>query len=67
MEIGYEVILSFILIGYIATICTIYFLSPTKKWDKFPERCTVKTKCTRVADYNCRGYELKPIEIENKV
>jgi len=67
MEIGYEVVLSFILIGYIATIGTIYFLSPTKKWDKFPEKCTVKTKCTRVADYNCRGYELKPIEIEDNV
>ena len=67
MEIGYEVILSFILIGYIATICTIYFLSPTKKWDKFPEKCSVKTKCTRVADYNNRGYGLKPIETKESI
>ena len=63
----YEVILFLIIIGYIAMIGTIYFLSPTKKWNKFPEKCTIKTKCTRVADYNCRGYELKPVEIKDSI
>ena len=48
-------------------ICTIYFLSPTKVLNSFPEKCSVKTKCTRVADYNNRGYGLKPIETKESI
>lgn len=54
-------------IGYLFMINVIYFLAPTKKWTEFPEKCSVKTKCTRVADANNRGYGLKPIEFEGKV
>tara|TARA_B100002051_G_C16576908_1_gene555575 strand:+ start:178 stop:666 length:489 start_codon:yes stop_codon:yes gene_type:complete len=53
-----------ILLGYFFMINFIYFLSPNKKWESFPERCKIKTKCTRVADTNNRGYGLKPIEIK---
>lgn len=47
--------------GYLLIINFIYFLSPNKKWNKFPEKCSNSTKCTRVADVNTRGYGLKPI------
>jgi|TARA_B100000959_G_scaffold172950_1_gene181084 uncharacterized protein (DUF1499 family) len=63
----YELILLLSLIGYIVMIGLISLLSPTKIWDSFPKKCAVKTKCTRVADYNCRGYNLKPIVIEESV
>ena len=56
-----------ILIGYFFMINFIYFLSPNKKWESFPERCKIKTKCTRVADFNNRGYGLKPIEIKEDI
>ena len=51
------------IIGYFVMINTIYFLSPNRKWDEFPEKCSNSTKCTRVADKNTRGYGLKPITI----
>ena len=60
-------IIIFFLIGYFFMINVIYFLSPNKKWESFPERCKIKTKCTRVADYNNRGYGLKPIEIKDSI
>ena len=73
MEIGfdslawYELILLLSLIGYIVVIGLISLLSPTKIWDSFPKKCNIKTKCTRVADSNCRGYNLKPVKIEDSV
>ena len=60
-------IIIFLLVGYFFMINVIYFLSPNKKWESFPERCKIKTKCTRVADYNNRGYGLKPIEIKDSI
>ena len=45
-------------------INVIYFLAPTKRWDEFPKKCNIKTKCTRVAESNTRGYGLKPIKLE---
>jgi uncharacterized protein (DUF1499 family) len=51
------------IIGYLIMINVIYFLSPNKKWDDFPKKCSKATKCTRVADENTRGYGLKPISI----
>ena len=56
-----------VLVGYLFMINFIYFLSPNKKWESFPERCKIKTKCTRVADTNNRGYGLKPIEIKDSI
>ncbi len=56
-----------VLIGYFFMINFIYFLSPNKKWESFPERCKIKTKCTRVADFNNRGYGLKPIEVKDSI
>ncbi len=47
--------------GYLLIINFIYFLSPNKKWNEFPEKCSNSTKCSRVADVNTRGYGLKPI------
>ncbi len=66
----YQILSSFIiliLVGYFFMINIIYFLSPNKKWESFPERCKIKTKCTRVADKNNRGYGLKPIEIKDNI
>ena len=60
-------IIIFFLVGYFFMINVIYFLSPNKKWESFPERCKIKTKCTRVADCNNRGYGLKPIEIKDSI
>ena len=60
-------IIIFFLVGYFFMINVIYFLSPNKKWESFPERCKIKTKCTRVADCNYRGYGLKPIEIKDSI
>ena len=51
-----------LILGYIIMTNAIYFLAPTKKWESFPEKCNVKTKCTRVADYNNRGYGLEVIK-----
>ena len=48
-------------------INVIYFLSPNKKWTDFPKKCNIKTKCTRVAESNTRGYGLKPIELEYSI
>ena len=48
-------------------INVIYFLAPTKRWDEFPKKCNIKTKCTRVAESNTRGYGLKPIELEYSI
>ena len=56
--------LPLLILGYIIMTNIIYFLAPTKKWESFPEKCNVKTKCTRVADYNNRGYGLKVIKSE---
>ena len=53
-----------IIVAYIGMINVIYFLAPTKKWTEFPKKCNIKTKCTRVAESNTRGYGLKPIELE---
>ena len=67
---GWELIVAILLLGitgYIAMVSTIYFLSPTKVLNSFPEKCNVKTKCTRVADYNNRGYGLKPIETKEDI
>jgi len=47
-------------LGYLVMVNTIYFLAPTKTWNTFPGKCSIKTKCTRVADNNNRGYGLKP-------
>ena len=52
-----------LIIGYLIMINVIYFLSPNKKWEEFPKKCSYSTKCTRVADENTRGYGLKPISI----
>ena len=49
-----------VIAGYLVMINVIYLLAPTKTWNTFPEKCNVKTKCTRVADSNNRGYGLKP-------
>ena len=48
-------------------INVIYFLSPNEKWTDFPKKCNIKTKCTRVAESNTRGYGLKPIKLEYNV
>ena len=53
-----------VIAAYIGMINVIYFLSPTKRWTEFPKKCIIKTKCTRVAEINNRGYGLKPIELE---
>ena len=52
------------IVAYIGMINVIYFLAPTRKWSEFPKKCNIKTKCTRVAESNTRGYGLKPIELE---
>ena len=52
------------IVAYIGMINVIYFLAPTKIWTEFPKKCNIKTKCTRVAESNTRGYGLKPIELE---
>lgn len=59
------IITSITIIGYIVMINVIYLLAPTKKWTRFPKKCNVRSKCTRVADFNNRGYGLKPIELKN--
>ena len=56
-----------IIVAYIGMINVIYFLSPNKKWADFPKKCNIKTKCTRVAESNTRGYGLKPIELEYSI
>ncbi len=53
-----------IIVAYLVMINIIYFLSPTKRWTEFTKKCNIKTKCTRVAESNTRGYGLKPIELE---
>ena len=53
-----------VIAAYIGMINVIYFLSPTKKWTEIPKKCIIKTKCTRVAEINNRGYGLKPIELD---
>ena len=62
---NFEVIAGIIILssifGYLLIINFIYFLSPNKKWNEFPKRCSNSTKCTRVADVNTRGHGLKPI------
>ena len=55
------------IVAYIGMINVIYFLAPNKKWIEFPKKCNIKTKCTRVAESNTRGYGLKPIELEYSV
>ncbi len=55
------------IVAYIGMINVIYFLAPNKKWREFPKKCNIKTKCTRVAESNTRGYGLKPIELEYSV
>ena len=56
-----------IIIGYLSMINIIYFLAPNRKWNTFPEKCKVRTKCTRVADINNRGYRLKPIQLNDTI
>ena len=56
-----------IILGYLSMINIIYFLAPNRKWDTFPEKCKVSTKCTRVADNNNRGYGLKPIQLNDTI
>ena len=56
-----------IILGYLSMINIIYFLAPNRKWDTFPEKCKVSTKCTRVADSNNRGYGLKPIQLNDTI
>tara|TARA_Y100000814_G_scaffold107876_1_gene76202 strand:- start:81 stop:542 length:462 start_codon:yes stop_codon:yes gene_type:complete len=55
------------IIAYVGMINVIYFLAPNKKWTEFPKKCNIKTKCTRVAESNTRGYGLKPIELEYSI
>ena len=55
------------ILAYVGMINVIYFLAPTKKWTEFPKKCNIKTKCTRVAESNTRGYGLKPIELEYEI
>lgn len=67
---GWELIVAILLlsiVGYITMVSIIYFLAPTKILNSFPEKCNVKTKCTRVANYNNRGYGLKPIETKENI
>ena len=56
-----------VIAAYIGMVNIIYFLSPTKRWTKFPKKCNIKTKCTRVAESNTRGYGLNPIELEYEI
>ena len=53
--------------AYIGMVKIIYLLAPNKKWTDFPKKCHIKTKCTRVADSNTRGYGLKPIELDYSI
>ena len=39
------IIAAVIITGYLVMINVIYLLAPTKTWNSFPEKCTVKTKC----------------------
>ena len=55
------------IIAYVGMINVIYFLAPNKKWTEFPKKCNIKTKCTRVAESNTRGYGLKPINLEYSI
>ena len=65
----FEVIAGIVILGsifgYLLIVRFIYFLSPNKKWNEFPKRCSNSTKCTRVADVNTRGYGLKPISTKD--
>ena len=61
------IIASVILVGYLVMINVIYFLAPTKTWNTFPEKCHIKTKCTRVADNNNRGHGLKPPKFDKDI
>ena len=61
------IIATVILTGYLVMINVIYLLAPTKTWNSFPEKCTVKTKCTRVADSNNRAYGLKPLNFDKDI
>ena len=61
------IIAAVILTGYLVMINVIYLLAPTKTWNTFPEKCSVKTKCTRVADSNNRGYGLKPPNFDKDI
>ena len=56
-----------VIAAYIGMVNVIYLLSPTKRWTEFPKKCNIKTKCTRVAESNTRGYGLKPIELEYEI
>jgi len=55
------------IIAYIAMINLIYFLAPTKKMNDFPKRCSLNTKCTRIADTINRGYGLEVIKFKDDV
>ena len=61
------IIAAVVLTGYLVMINVIYLLAPTKTWNTFPEKCNVKTKCTRVADSNNRGYGLKPPNFDKDI
>ena len=45
----------------------IYFLAPTKIIDDFPKKCSLNTKCTRIADTKNRGYGLEIIKLKSDV
>ena len=64
---GYWILSFIIILGYLGMINIIYFLAPNRKWNTFPEKCKVHTKCTRVADSNNRGYGLKPIQLNDTI
>jgi len=55
------------IIAYIAMINLIYFLAPTKIIDDFPKKCSLNTKCTRIADTKNRGYGLEIIKLKSDV
>ncbi len=67
LSLEYGILPFIIIIGYLIMIKTIYFLAPDKKWKKFPDKCKISTKCTRVADINNRGYGLKPIQLNDTI
>jgi len=67
LSLEYGILPFIIIIGYLIMIKTIYFLAPDKKWNKFPGKCKINTKCTRVADINNRGYGLKPIQLNDTI
>ena len=76
METNESIIVFLIIIAssYFVMINVIYYLSPTTKYEEFPEKRFGKNNCTRIADNPNRGRNMKPIitnvaikEIQNKL